>query len=343
LPRCMIVFIFLSIVYTRSFGASLEPDDSLITAVTGIIDYVYSDKFDSAYSVAMTINDTLPGKPFYNLIVASILHAEMTDLEDYSKAKEFFSRLDLSKKHFEKWTDGNPGDPWGYYFVGMVHAYKAMLHAQRKKWLKAFIEGYKAKGRFSRAIELDPELYDAYAGLGNFHFWSSVKLKKYLPFLKDNKAQGLRELRIAADSSIFSSKPAATGLAWALLDQKRFPEATKIGLDLYRESSGGRISLWIMGSASWRGGRLDDAVRYYGELIESLNSIEKQNYYNLIFCRYRKGVALFLMGRYEEAEKELNILLSYDAPKETRDRHKKTYGKAKEYLQKIEDRYNRRR
>ena len=203
--------IVLSSLYSRSEGASLRPDERRMEGVRELIDLVYADSFQAAYDRRGIINDTLPGRPIYNLITASILHAEMTDLEDYSDADRFFSLLDSSKKFFEKWIDRNPGDPWGYYFLGTVHAYKSMLHAQRKSWLKSLFEGLKAKGRFSDALDRDPTLYDAYAGLGNYHYWSSAILKKYIPFLSDNRTQGLKEMRLAVDSSYFSYKPAVTG------------------------------------------------------------------------------------------------------------------------------------
>jgi tetratricopeptide (TPR) repeat protein len=290
--------------------------------------------------MAESINDTLPGRPLYHLISASILHAEMTDMKDFSSKNKFFSHLDSSKEFFADWVRGNPGDAWGYYFLGTVHAYKSMWHAQHKSWLKTLIEGLRARGKFARALEIDPSLYDAYAGLGNYHFWSSAILRKYLPF-KDSREQGLSELRLAVDSSYFSSKPAATGLAWALANQRRYSEASKIGRELYEQSSGGRISLWILGSVCWRWGQLRKAEIYYGELIQSLNQLENHNYYNLVFCHYRRGVSLYMIRRFEEAGKEFNTLLSYNVSKKTRDRHKKTYEKTEEYLEKIENRLNR--
>ena len=331
-----ITFILILLFYIPSFGSSARPDEARIAIVVKIIDHVYSDSFESAYRMVETINDTLPGKPFYNLITASILHAEMTDSEDFSEKEKFFSRLDSAKKFFQDWSKNNPGDPWGHYFLGTVHAYKSVWHGQHKSWLKTLLEGLKARGKFTRALEIDPGLYEAYAGLGNFHFWSSVKLGKYLPILKDNREKGLSELRLAIDSSYFSSKPAATGLAWALINQGRFQEASKIGRELYKESSGGRVSLWILGSACWRWGRLRKAEIYYGELAESFDRLEKQNYYNLVFCRYRRGVCLYLLKKYEDARLEFDTLLSYEVPKKTRDRHKKTYKKTQDYLEKID-------
>jgi hypothetical protein len=222
-----------------------------------------------------------------------------------------------------------------------VHAYKAMWHAQHKSWLKSFIEGLKAKSKLNRAIEIDPGLYDAYTGMGNFHYWSSAKLAKYVPFIADDREKGLRELRIARDSSAFSSKPAATGLAWALYDGNKFVEARRIARELYRDSSGGRVSLWILGAINWKQGRLREAETNYTELLNSLMAAGNQNNYNLIFCRYRRGVCRYMRKDYPGAEDDFRTLLSYKVSKEIKERHKKTLKKTREYLEKIENKNRR--
>jgi tetratricopeptide (TPR) repeat protein len=339
LPEAMPVLLLA----VSSPGATLRPDDSRVAAIVETIDFIYTDNFEQAYRTAERINDTLPGMPVYNLMMASILQSRMTDLEDYSEKDRFFSLLDGCKGFFQDWIEDNPGDPWGHYFLGMVHAAKAMWHGQQKSWLKSFIEGLKARNKFSKAIELDPGLYDAYAGLGNYHFWSSAMLARYLPFVPDNRERGLQELRLAMDSSYFSSEPAATGLAWALIHEKKFAEARQIGLELYKKTSGGRISLWVLGSVSWQSGDLVNAGRYYGRLIDSLNREGGGNKYNLIFCRYRRGVSFYNRKEYERAKEDFEILLSYDVSKAIRSRHKMTYEKARDYLKHAEEELRRER
>jgi tetratricopeptide (TPR) repeat protein len=330
--------IFLSLAIPAiTPAATLRPNDNRVAAVVKTVDYVFADSFEAAYNAAELITDTLPGKPIYNLVVASILIAEMTDREDYSRKNDLFKRLDSSKRFFQKWTKGNPGDPWGHFFLGTVHAYKSMWHGQTRSWLKSFIEGLKCRGKYDRTIKLDPTLYDAYTGIGSYHYWSSAKLGKYIPFIPDNRKKGLEELRLAKDSSYISSRLAATGLAWALIEENKLPEALKIAQELYRESSGGRVSMWILGAIYWKWGRLNEAERYYAELLKSLNAAGNQNNYNLIFCRYRKGVCLYMMKDYRGAKEQFDTLLSYKISKEVRKRHKKTLEKTREYLKKTEN------
>lgn len=262
----------------------------------------------------------------------------MLDAENYDREKIFLTHINSSIKILKDWTDKNPDDPWGHFFLGSAYGYKATWHGQQKSWLKSLLDGLKARGRFAKALKIDSTLYDAYTGMGNYHYWSSAKLGKYIPFLPDNRDKGLEELKLAADSSLFSSKPATLGLAWALINEKEFPEAARIGRRLYEKTSGGRASLWILGGAYWRMGNLNNAQRYYGELIESLKRAGEQNFYNLIFCRYRRGACLFATGRHEEARREFEKLLSYDVSDEIAERHKKTYKKTREYIEKLKKR-----
>ena len=320
------------------WSATLKPSPEQLTKLSETIDYIFTDRFHQAYGSCGRLNDTIPGQPIYHLAYASVLHAEMFDAEEYGRGKTFIAHIDSSIKVLKKWTDDNPDDPWGYFFLGSAYGYKATWHGQKKSWLKSLIDGLKAKGKFAKALKIDSTLYDAYTGMGNYHYWSSAKLGKYIPFLPDNRDKGLEELKLAADSSIFSKKPAVFGLAWALIHEKQFSRAVKVGRRLYEETSGGRASLWILGGVYWRMGNLRYAERYYGELIESLQQAGGQNYYNLIFCGYRRGVCLYGMGKHELARREFEELMSYNVSKEVAGRHKKTYKKTRDYIEKLEKR-----
>lgn len=317
-------------------SASLKPSDQQITVFSRAIDMVFADSFSRAYELIEEMPDTIPGRPIYHLLYGSVLHTEMLDSEDFAREKKFFTHIDSCVNYLKKWTDDNPEDPWGFLFLGSAYGYKSILHVHKKQWLKSLIDGLKAKGKFAKAIKLDSTIYDSYTGMGNYHYWSTVKLGKYIPFLPDNREKGLVELKLAADSSLFSRKPALAGLAWAMIQEKRYKEAILIGKALLEETYGGRNSLWILGGAYWRTGNLSQAAKHFKMLIDSFIATGNQNYYNLIFCRYRLGVCKFKLGQADKAKAEFKVLLSYDVSREVEKRHKKTYKKARQYLKKID-------
>lgn len=333
----IIVIIILSAIATGS-GSTLKPTEAELRFFSRTIDFIFADSFNQAYRLAGDFIDPNPGRPMFHLIYGSILHAAMLDSEDYSREKEFFAHIDSSIDALEKWSDDNHNDPWSRFFLGSAYGYKAILYTQKGSWLKSFINGIKAKNNFGKAIDMDPTLYDAYTGMGNYHYWSTVKLGKYIPFLPDNREKGIEELMLAADSSLFSRLPAKTGLAWALINEKRIVKAIQIGKELHRETGGGRNALWILGGAYWRAGNLILSAEYYGQLIDSYERAGDQNYYNLIFCRYRRGVCLAEMRRDEEARREFDTLLSYKISRDIKKRLKDVFNKTGEYLVKLDKR-----
>ncbi|HBC47172.1 MAG TPA: hypothetical protein DEO84_09410 [candidate division Zixibacteria bacterium] len=323
------------VVCSTSSGATLKPTGPELSTILKTVNYIFADSFSEAMVSAVAIGDTTPGLPIYHLLYASILHAQMMDGEDYSHEKEFMDNIDQASDALEKWVDKNPKDGWGYFFWGSAYGYKAVWQAQKGSLFKSLLSGLKAKSRFSDALKLDPILYDSYTGMGSYHYWSSVKLKKVFPFLSDNRDDGLRELKLAADSSLISNKAAAIAYAWALLNERKYSDALKIANHLNETTEGGRTTVWLLAGIYWANGNLKKSSDYYGQLIESLERAGNQNDYNLIYCRYRKGVADYGMRDFKAAKAEFEAILAYNPPKEIRERHKKTYQRSREYIEKI--------
>lgn len=328
----LLIFLMLPAICA---GAGLKPSPSELAVINESVDLVFADSFARATALVAQYDDTLPGKPICHLLYASILHARMMDSEDYSQEKEFMTNINRAIDALDKWIDKNPDDAWAYFFWGSAYGYKAILQGQKGAWLKSLLSGLKAKSRFFDALRLDPTLYDSYTGIGSYHYWSSVKLRKFLPFVSDNRDEGLSELKIAMDSSLISSKAAGFGYGWALLNERKYAQALRVANHLKDESGEGRASLWLLGAIYWANGNLRKAGQYYGMLIQSLESAGNQNDYNLIYCRYRKGVCDYDMRNYSSAKSEFDALLAYDPPKSIRERHSKTYLRAKDYLKKI--------
>jgi len=336
--RPLLIIILLAVIWYSPGNADslLRPSESQMALISKAIDYVLADSFNEAYAVIYSLNDTLPNRPLEKLLYASILFSQMTDGEDYSREKEYLKNIDISIESFKRLSEKYPTDSWGQFLIGSAQGYKSIYYGQTGGWLKSLLSGLKAKSRYSDAIKLDSTLYDSYTGLGSYHYWSSVRLKKYLPFLSDNRKKGLAELRLAADSSEFSSGVAAIGLAWSLVNEGKLSEALRIARELYKTTGSGRASLWLLSGIYWRMGDYNKTIRYYDELYSSFIRTGNQNNYNLIYCRFRKGTSLYSLRRYPEARTEFEAILSYELSPEIRKRLTNMLAKSKEFLKKME-------
>jgi tetratricopeptide (TPR) repeat protein len=331
-----LLVIFILVMSVRSLGATLKPVEPQLSALHKTINYVFADSFPEAIKTANNLGDTIPGQPIYHLLNASILHAQMMDGEDFSREDEFMDNINKASDALEKWIKRNPKDAWAYFFWGSAYGYKAVWLGQRGSSFKSLLAGLKAKARFSDALDLDSTLYDSYTGMGSYHYWSSAKLRKIFPFISDNREDGLRELKLAMDSSLISAKGAGIAYGWALLNERKYSDALKVANHLKETSQGGRTTLWLLAAVYWSSGNLKNASDYYGQIIQSLEQVGNQNYYNLIFCRYRKGVCDYGLREYASARVQFDAILAYNPSKAIRERHKKINERTKDYLDKIE-------
>jgi hypothetical protein len=102
------------------------------------------------------------------------------------------------------------GDPTGEIrlCLGGALGLKGRWDAIQGHWLAAYKNGKKAFDVQDEAIKSNPELYDAYLGVGIFHYYVAVLPAAVKIFARmifgGSKAQGLREINLAKDKGRFS-------------------------------------------------------------------------------------------------------------------------------------------
>ena len=92
------------------------------------------------------------------------------------------------------------------FYAGMAWALRARLLGLREERRATARAGVRAREHFLRCLELDPQLTDAYTGLGLYNYYTDTlsALAKVLRFFMGipggDKNEGIRQLQIAADS-----------------------------------------------------------------------------------------------------------------------------------------------
>ena len=197
--------------------------------------------------------------------------------------------------------------------------------------------GLKAKGAYLEALELDPNLYDAYLGLGTYHYWKSAKTEfiNWLPFVGDRKDDGVEELQLAADSSLFSNDLALNSLIWIHLERKDPQSALACAETLHSRYPDSRLVKWGMAFSNYSAGKYAAALKYFGEIISSLESDSTQNYFNLIECRYHRGKIFQSVKDTSAARSEFEKLLSYPVAEEVKKRQQAKISESRGALSKL--------
>ncbi|NLO91333.1 MAG: hypothetical protein GX410_05010 [Elusimicrobia bacterium] len=161
------------------------------------------DKADTAFD---TILKNFPGQPYGYLGRALTAYSRLIYQEEQSDPgleRLFHERMQEAIDKGEEWILQHPCDPNAHLCVGSMYGVRAVLYIHGHHWIKAYFSGKKALKIINRAIEIDPEFYDAYIGPGLYEYeaGSLTGVVKLLSKLigKADVQSGLDKLRLVVE------------------------------------------------------------------------------------------------------------------------------------------------
>jgi tetratricopeptide (TPR) repeat protein len=213
---------------------------------TALVD-LYNLDFEKAKTGFRQLTATYPDHPIGLYGLTTALWWELTneyDEQNSALEKEFLAAADQTIQMTKKGI--KQGDPSGIgrLCLGGSLGLLARWDAIQGHWLAAYRNGKQAFDLQSQAIQINPELYDAYLGPGIFHYYvavlpSAAKFFAHMVF-GGSKNQGLEEIRLAMNKGRFSrtaarlflvniytnnEKDPATALALLSDGRKAFPDS----------------------------------------------------------------------------------------------------------------------
>jgi tetratricopeptide (TPR) repeat protein len=206
-----------------------------------------------------------------------------------------------------------------------------LYDARKGNWWSGLNNGLSAKSSLNQALECNPELYDAYVGLGSYHYWASVVTKAFwwLPFFGDHRKEGMEQITLAYEKSIFSSDAAANGLIWMYIQEKKLDSALTLSEKMQAKYPEGKSFLWGVAQAYFEKKDWKNALAKYRELLAKLeanqanhNSTIPNQFYNIIECQYYIANCLFSLGRYKECTSVCEETLNSDFGEQVEKRQK---------------------
>lgn len=304
-----------------------------------------------------------PQDPAGYFLLAMLHQTQMIDYESDFKEKEFYENIGLAKKYAKERITDNNKDAWAYLFLGNAYGAKAIYEARKGNWWSALNNGLMAKSALKEAVKLDPELYDAYVGLGSYHYWASVVTKAlwWLPFIGDKREEGIAEMKLAFERSMFSQDAAANGLVWIYIHEKKFDQAISLAKKMQDKYPQGKSFLWVLATAYYEKFDWKDALLSYQEIAKKIQleipskagsdqndpgysersepknlsyGSRGNNYYNLIECKFHIANCFFNLGKFKECISICEEIQSYPLDEKTKDRQKDKLKETKRLLRK---------
>ena len=336
--RRILVAILVGLALTTAKQSSaLQLDSTYLATIRMGINLTVTERFDEGKQLfqSMIDHDTTDHAAY--LFLAGVWHGEMFDREDYSSRDQFDRLIDKALELADQAIAQNCNPAWAHLTKGNAYAYDATLETKTGSWWGALRKGLAAKSEYLQALRIDSTLYDAYLGLGSYHYWKSVKTEfiNWLPFVPDYREEGITELQLAIDSSLFSGDLAANSLLWICLDDGRSAKAYEIARRLHDKFPDSRLFTWGLAFASYSSGRYRDAIDAFGRILDLIESQPGQSNFNTIECRYHRARIYLLLAEDDKAILELQTLLNYPVSDEVRSRQKGTIERARELLSKL--------
>jgi len=279
-----LILLFASLVVAlplRAGGLTLPPE------ATEAIARMYDGDPDAAIVIAKKLQESQPDHP-----LGFVLEAEAEWWKTYCAASE------IKYGMVDAWKRGkNPQDEVYFalsdrviklaqaqiarsetaemhFYAGTGYALKARLFGLRGEHRTVAHAGVSARTEFLRALQLDPDMADATAGIGLYNYYvdSFSSIVKMLGFFMGipggNKQEGIRQMQIGIDRGVLMSVDTRFYLAKSLrkYDQK-YEEAMTVAEPLVTQYPDNPVYLLLLGNLNAELSRNDKAAEYFQAVL----------------------------------------------------------------------------
>lgn len=304
-------YFFIQFLFVTSGFAQSPFSPEIDSLILRGIDQTFVCAFSEATLTFADIVDRYPDHYVGYFYQAATLQSMMMDYEGPYWETEFYGLIDRSIHLAEASIERDEEDAWAHFYLGSAHTYKALYLVKAGGLISGLKSARLGLEHLNRAVELDSSLYDAYLGIGSYKYWSGrfKKYFKWLPWVKDEREEGILLVMLAVNRGTFSRWVGINGLAWIEYDKKEYDKALQhflMGLEKYPNS---RFFLWGTADTYFRMEIFDEAAVLYENLLVDIQSVTVNNGYNEIVCRYKLVKTYFAQQKYQEALRHCEAIL----------------------------------
>ncbi len=309
------VFLFLFLpLFAGSSVFSKSPDSASSSFVFTVQVQLFNDQFDSALALCDSFIQSHSASPIGYLFKAGTLLGEMSDREEALYSQEFRKLFDTVITLCDKGLKTSTGADAAYFCLwrGHAHVYRSLYESRFGSFTSAIKHGFKAHDDYQSGLKHDSTLYDFYFGLGNYHYWKSVKagILRKIGIISNEINKGIDEVQLAADSGIYFQEAARNSKIWIWLDQKEYDSAIVLAENMLKKYPDSRTLRWPLAKAYFEKNQFEKAAEMFSFLREHFDQTSG-NSFNLIECDYNLYQCLKKLGRNEEADALLDIVNIY--------------------------------
>ncbi|MGB8658107.1 MAG: hypothetical protein WCE90_10050 [Candidatus Zixiibacteriota bacterium] len=274
---------------------------------------VYDDSGFAAVDEFKKLIDFFPDQPIGYFYVAASLQNVMDDYRNYSYSDEFFKYMNLAIKAGEQRKKKGNLTAYDYLYFGGAIGFRGINEALTGDWVGAFVDGLKGKGYLEKALQMDPQLYDVYYGLGAYHFWRSLKSRIFwwLPFVSDNRQKGINMIKVAIEKGKYAKEDAKFALVRIWVENKEYDKAFAMIDELKRTYPYNPFLYWFLGQAQMETKMYDGAITTYQALLQALTTSPYYHPAGEVECRYDLALAYYRAKDFGNSSAQIDSILAF--------------------------------
>ena len=308
-----------------------------------VSEYIAHEDYDAAIAIIDSAIETRPNDPTVHFVKATIINTRAIDFEDdVDDSLLLESCRQVEELCNESMSNGHKSADLLFY-LGSTWVYRAFIHTRISNKFKLVSHGIRAGKLFEEAVSIDPNYWDAYFGLGSYHFYRSHRagLLRNLHLISDRRQEGISYIELAAEHGVLTSLAARTGLAWIAIEIEDYADAENRARALLNEYPGRRAFLWCLGKSLKKQGKWLESIDIYQQLLTSIRRNKRNNHFNEIGCLHSLAKAYHELGMWSEvittSQEALNIQLDQTTAK----RKKKDLSRLRKMLKEASEKRNR--
>jgi predicted Zn-dependent protease len=301
----VLLLIIPAVIYSQEY-----PDNNVNTLLKSGIDNIINQNYIQAQGIFEKLNSKYPELPFGKIYLAATEIARSYDYGEESNEELILKYLNSAKEQSKELLNEKPSNIWNHYFAGLTEGYISYYEGLNGNMLTSIKEGINSSSNLEDCLKMNPAFYDAYPGLGTYKYWKSKKTEflKWLPFVHDDRAEGISYLEKAINNFSYNTYLAVNSLIWINLDRKDFKKAIYISEKALEKYPASRFFKWGLGRAYEDTDR-SKAIQIYNEILNSYPNLNNMNHYNEIILKHLIAQQYEKMGEKGKALTLCNEIL----------------------------------
>lgn len=290
-------------------------DPAILTHADKGVDAIYDLDLPTARTELATLLKEHPNYPlglFGQVMIEWARYEYEFEKSNVEQAEVFENIINSSILGIETWLKQNKDEAQAYLALGGIYGVKARFLLANRSYVRAYFTGKKGLKYMNKAVELDPEMYDAYLGKAIYEYYAGtlpavVKVLAKL-VISGNAERGIEYLNLIKNKGRYSANTAKLLLVEIAIQNKKYsnpPLAEQYIKEIIAKYPQNPLFRFVAIIAAYQNKNYAD-VRSGAQ--DFLNKIGKEPFYKEIYiARSYTALASADMqeGKYQEAVKIL--------------------------------------